>query len=153
MAFLTIQELKTVAKTEHVQVIAGMDDTIIQECVNSGITEVMSRLTPSTKRNSFDGRQRYDVQAIFAKEGDQRHALILSYTKIVALWHLIIRGNAGVHYEVIQDRYDRAVAYMTALADGDATDLTLPTLPDEDGEAENKPKPFRMGSRRKFNHE
>jgi hypothetical protein len=152
MAFLTIQELKTVAKAEHVQVIAGMDELIIQECVNSGISEVMSRLTPSTRRDSFDGRRRYDVQAIFAKEGAERHALILSYTKVVALWHLIIRGNAGVHYEVIEARYDRAIEYLKELASGEATDLTLPALP-EPTEEETVTPIFRMGSRKKFNHE
>lgn len=151
MAFLTIQELKTVARQEHVQVIASMDDLIIQGCIQSGITEVMSRLTPSTKKQAYDGRTRYDVQAIFAAVGDQRNELILAYTKVVALWHLIIRGNAGVHYEVIEARYDRAIEYLKDLASGDATDLTLPALPEE--EETNKPLPFRMGSRRKFNHE
>jgi hypothetical protein len=151
MAFLTTQELKTVAKAEHVQVIAGMDELIIQECVNSGISEVMSRLTPSTKKQSLDGRKRYDVQVIFAKQGVERHALILAYTKVVALWHLIIRGNAGIHYDVIESRYDRAIEYLKDLASGDATDLTLPVLPDL--EEETTTPLFRMGSRRKFNHE
>lgn len=152
MAFLTIAELKSVARAEHVQVIAGMDDLIIQECVNSGITEVMSRLTPSSKRDAFDGRKRYDVQAIFSQTGENRNALILAYTKVVALWHLIIRGNAGVNYQVIEARYDRAIEYLKELASGQATDLTLPTLP-EPTEEEATVKSFRMGSRQKFNHE
>ncbi|WP_017258409.1 hypothetical protein [Pedobacter arcticus] len=150
--FLTIQELKTIARQEHIQVIAGADDLIIQECVNSAITEVRSRLTPSSKREAYDGRTRYDVDALFAQTGEERNPLILAYTKLVAMWHLIVRGNAGVQYETIEARYDRAIEYLKDLASGDATDLTLPILP-EPTEAESINKTFRMGSRPKFNHE
>lgn len=151
MAFLEISELRSALKTEKIQVIASNDDLIIQEAINAGITDVKSRLTPPSKKKALDGRLRYDVDALFGQQGSERNPLILAYTKVAAIWHLIIRSNAGVDYAIIESRYDRAVEYLKDLASGAASDLTIPQLPPDEGESETKL--FRVGSRRKFNHE
>lgn len=151
MAFLEISELRSTLKAEKIQLIASNDDLIVQEAINAAITDVKSRLTPPSKKDAFDGRLRYDVTALFNQESSARNPLILAYTKVAAVWHLIIRSNAGVDYEVIQDRYDKAVEYLKDLASGDASDLTIPVLPADNTSQTNQL--FRSGSRRKFNHE
>lgn len=151
MAFLEITELRSTLKAEKIQLIASNDDLIVQEAINAAITDIKSRLTPPAKKEAFDGRLRYDVTALFNQIGGDRNPLILAYTKVAAIWYLIIRSNAGVDYEVIQDRYDRAVDHLKDLANGDASDLTIPILPT--GTLPQTKQLFRSGSRRKFRHE
>ena len=156
MAFLTKEELKTTIRLEKLNRISDEDDMIIGKYINAAITEVKSRLTPNNKRAWMDGRFRYDVDAIFNATGDDRHELLLDITKVVALWRLIIRNNAGVDYAVIESRYQFSIDYLKDLADGDANDKTLPTVKDpvdSQGNPIVETKPFRMGSRTKFNHE
>lgn len=136
--------------------IADSDDTIITVAINTAITEVSSRISPNSKKAWQDGRLKYDVKEIFKAEGDDRNPLILELTKVVALWWLIMRSNAGIHYDVIRDRYEAAVEYLRDLATGEANDATLPLIEDpvdQHGNPISKAKPFRMGSRRKFNYE
>lgn len=156
MAFLTKEELKTAIRTEKLNRIADEDDLIIDKYINAAVTEVKSRLTPNNKKAWMDGRLRYDVEAIFNASGEQRHELLLDITKVVALWRLIIRNNAGIDYAVMESRYQFSIDYLKDLATGEANDGTLPLLEepvDEDGNPISNAKPFRMGSRRKFNHE
>lgn len=145
--------MKSVIRENKVSHISDSDDTIVQMAISAGITEVRSRITPNHKKAWMDGRLKYDVRAIFEAQGNDRNPLILEITKVVSLWWLIIRGNAGVHYEVIRDRYAAAIEYLKDLATGEANDITLPQLPDNNGGDDQNEKPFRMGSRRKFNHE
>lgn len=156
MAFLSINELKTLMRENKVTHIADNDNTIITVAINTAITEVSSRISPNAKKAWQDGRLKYDVREIFNQEGEDRNPLILELTKVVALWWLIMRSNAGIHYDVIRDRYEAAVEYLRDLATGEANDPTLPLIEDpvdEHGNPISKGKPFRMGSRRKFNYE
>lgn len=156
MSFLTKEELKSAIRLEKLARISDADDLIIQQAINTAITEVQSRLSPNNKRAWGDGRLKYDVKAIFQAEGNDRNALLVDITKVVALWWLIMRNNAGVDYEVIRDRYSSAIEYLKDLASGEANDATLPTIEDpvdEEGNPISDRKPFRMGSRKKFNHE
>lgn len=156
MAFLTRQELITVARAEKVTRIADNDDLIIQQAINTAITEVKSRLTPNNKKAWMDGRFRYDVNKIFSQTGDDRNDLILDITKVVALWWLILRNNPGVDYEVVAARYQFGIDYLKDLATGEANDGTLPLLQepvDENGDPISTAKPFSTGSRKKFAHD
>lgn len=156
MAFLTKEELKTAIRTEKLNRIADEDDEIISFYINAAITEVKSRLTPNNKKAWLDGRLRYDVDAIFSATGNDRHELLLDITKVVALWRLIIRNNAGVDYAVIESRYQFCIEYLKDLASGYANDSSLPTIKeptDPNGTPTETTLPFRSGSRKKFNHE
>lgn len=156
MSFLTKTELKSLIREHKVTHISDNDDTVVEIAIATAITEVASRISPNNKRNWQDGRLKYDVKAIFEEEGEDRNPLILEITKVVALWWLIMRSNAGIHYDVVRDRYEAAVEYLQDLASGDANDPTLPQLEeptDEDGNPISDRKPWRIGSRPKFHHE
>lgn len=156
MPFLTKDELRSVLRENKIAQISDSDDTIVQMSISAGITEVTSRIAPNNKRTWQDGRLKYDITKIFSATGEDRNPLILEITKVVSMWWLICRNNAGVHYEVIRDRYSAAVEYLKDLASGEANDPTLPVIQDpvdENGNPTSLVKPFRMGSRKKFNHE
>lgn len=156
MPFLIAQELKSVIREYKVNHIADNDPANITVAINTAITEVASRLVSKNDRSKNDGRLKIDTKALFLQQGDERNPLILELTKIVALWWLLPRSNAGVDWEVVRDRYSASIDYIKDLATGEANDLTLPTIEepiDEDGNPISTAKPFRMGSRAKFNHE
>jgi len=156
MPFLTKSELRSVLRENKIAQISDSDDTIVEMAISAGMTEVRSRIAPNNKKSWQDGRLKYDIATIFAATGEERNPLILEITKVVSMWWLICRNNAGVHYEVIRDRYSAAVDYLKDLATGEANDPTLPIIQDpvdEDGNPTSLAKPFRMGSRLKFNHE
>lgn len=156
MPFLSKDELKTAIRLEKLSRIADADDLIIQQAINTAITEVRSRLTPNNKKAWLDGRLRYDVNLLFSQEDENRNPLILDITKVVALWWLILRNNAGVDYEVIRDRYAAATEFLKDLATGEASDLTLPIFQeptDQDGNPISGAKPFSTESRKKFSHD
>ena len=94
----------------------------------------------------------YDVAAVFGATGTNRDDLILQYTKIVSLWHLLILCNADIIYEHVKERYDRVVDYLKKVNKGDIT-LDLPTVIPTEDESNNTTEPFRFGSRKKFRHE
>jgi phage gp36-like protein len=152
MAFLTPQELNTVAYSYKVEEITEADDSIVLQAIETATIEVQGYLRPNNKKEYADGRVVYDVSAVFAASGTNRNALILQYTKICALWHLIILCNVDIIYENVKERYDRTIDYLKMVNKGDVT-LDLPLLPEPPPGTTTPKQPFRFGSRTKFNHE
>lgn len=154
MPFLTPAELKTVAYNYQVTEITESDNDISLQAIATAEEEVKGYLRSNNKKEYQDGRLVYDITAIFSQTGSNRNALILQYTKVVALWHLLILCNLDIIHEHVKERYDRVVDYLKKVNKGDVT-LNLPLLEksDEDGDGLPDNPPFRFGSRSKFNHE
>jgi hypothetical protein len=154
MSFITADELKTVAYQYQISEITESDDDIVEQAIATGIEEVKGYLRSNNKKEYQDGRLVYDVQAIFSDTGSNRNPLLLQYTKVVALWHLLILCNVDILHEHVKERYDRVIDYLKKVNKGDVT-LSLPTVEelDTDGDGLSDKKPFRFGSRTKFNHE
>ena len=147
--FIEIVELKTVAYSYQIEEVAEADDDIILAAIATAVSEMQGYLRANNKNEYNDGRIVYDVDAVFDATGNSRDALLLQYTKIAALWHLLILCNVDVIYEHIKERYDRVVEYMVKVNKGEVT-LALPV---KEPEAGSEKLPFRFGSRQKFNHE
>lgn len=152
MAFLTKDELKTVAYSYQIAEITEADDDIILQAIATATVEVQGYLRRNNKKEWGDGRIVYDVDAVFAATGANRDALILQYTKIIALWHLLILCNVDIIYEHVKERYDRAIDFLKKVNKGEIT-LNLPALPEPAPDDNGKGLPFRFDSRVKFNHE
>jgi hypothetical protein len=112
MAFLTPEELKTVAYSYKIEEITETDEEIVLAAIATGEEEVRGYLSANNRKEFADGRPLYDVAAIFNATGTDRNALILQYTKIVALWHLLILCNVDMIYEPIKERYELAVGFL-----------------------------------------
>ena len=154
MAFLTPEELKTVAYSYQINEITEADEDIVLQAISTGLEEVKGYLRKNNKKEYLDGRLVYDVNAVFAAQGGSRNSLILQYTKIASLWHLLILCNVDILYEHVKERYDRAIDYLKKVNKGDVTlDLPLLAQTDADNNGVSDAKPFRFGSRRKFNHD
>jgi phage gp36-like protein len=153
--YLDQEELKSAIYDYQVEQITQGDNSIVLAAIEAAIEEVKSYLTPGDQQPYKDGRRLYDVEAIFAAEGEERHPLILAHVKTCAQWWIIQLSNVDIIFEQVKDRYDRAIKYLTKIHDGELNISTLPVLePSEDDEENLANKaPYRSGSRQKFNHD
>ena len=148
----------------QVEEIADGDETAMPFAISAAVEEVRSYLTANGKKIYQDGRPLYDVDQIFKATEDLRNPMILQLVKTIAKFHFIELCNADILYERAKSNYDRAIAYLKDLQSGNATLSTLPVVGDVvvtdpatglpvTPPVIDEPLPFRMGTRKKFNHE
>nr|DAW46659.1 MAG TPA: head to tail adaptor [Caudoviricetes sp.] len=111
--FLTQEDLKTHLREEATGLITRGDEAITAAAIDSAIAEMKSYLND------------YDLSAIFAATGEDRHPLLLTFAKDIAVYHLINLCNYGSGYERRKERYEQAVAWLKSVQKGFVT----PDLP------------------------
>lgn len=77
-------------------------------------------------------RPKYDTEAIFSAQGEQRNRLIVMYTADIALYHLISSMPQKMGSEVREKRYERAVKWLESVQAGKIIP-DIPLLCDADG--------------------
>lgn len=113
------------------------DEDLLGQAINAAVSEVSSYLN------------RYDVNAIFSATENQRHPLILLYTKDIAAWHFIQLANASIDLDLRERRYELATGWLTKVQAGKVTpDLPIPAPEDEDSQFGDE---IRYGNARKRN--
>lgn len=133
MAYLTPQELQTHLYQEQLDTIVRDDETILLSAIDTAISEARSYLAA------------YDRERIFGATDRERHPLLLTLIKDMAIWHLIVLCNAGTQIEYREGRYKRAVQWLKDVQRGDAS----PDLPRPDANAdgvEDTPAVYKYGS-------
>lgn len=98
--FLTVDELKTHIYGELVDAISREDDDIPKRAIDGAIYEVKGYLGD------------FDTTTIFGETDDDRHPLILIYTKDIAVWHFIVLANPNIEIALREKRYDNAIAWL-----------------------------------------
>lgn len=81
-------------------------------------------------------RPKYDCEAVFAAEGDDRNRLVVMYYCDIALYHMAASLPQKMGMEIRKERYERAIKWLEGVQAG----KILPDLPlvlDEDGEPAN----------------
>lgn len=148
--FIELEEMKTVIYPYQQDMITESDDSIKTQAIKAAIKQAKSYLMPNNKKEWNDGRLRYDVDAVFDAEGDERDELIMEMTKNIAFFNLVRLCNADILYEKAKEMYDRAITWFRDVNKGNIT-LDLPLLDLDITEPDYQP--FTYGSRLKFNHE
>lgn len=153
--YININDLKTHIYQYQVQQISESDSDIVLRAIATAEEEVKSYFYTNAKKEYLDGRLRYDVEAIFSKQGAERHPLIVNTVVTVAVWHIIVLSNPDIIHETIRDRYDRAIDWLKKLNKGEISLGNLPLLKEDENQSPNanNQQPFSFGSRLKFNHE
>ena len=77
MSYLTKEELGTHLYAENIEAITRGDDTLILAAIDTATQEAKGYLAA------------FDITAIFAATGSNRNALLLTFVKDIAAWHLI----------------------------------------------------------------
>lgn len=151
--FLNPEDLKNKIYDYQVEDITEGDEAITLQACQAAEQECRSYLAANNKREWADGRLKYDLEAIFNAEGDERNPLILSHCITMAKWHIVDLANVDMLYDKAKDRYDRSVKYLNQLAKGDISLDSLPLIkPDAPSEQDNANNAFIFGSRPKFNY-
>lgn len=143
MAFLTKEELKTVATLEVVNLITKGDDTIVTEIIEETIDIIKTYLF-----------KHFDVDAIFEAEAEERSRVILKYLKDITIHEIYIRRTKQMN-EVAKLRFDEAMLWLEKVSKG----IIQPDLPpkevdtDGDGEPDGTVPFMKLSSRKNYkNH-
>lgn len=120
MAFLNRNEINTHLFGEIVDEVQRDWIGAIDAAIDAAIEEVSGYISM------------YDVAAIMATTGTARNAILLLYTKDVAVWHFIQLANPNIDMDLREKRYDRAIAWLKDVQKGIVVpNLPLPTSLDE----------------------
>ena len=120
--YLSNDEIKTHLYSDNVEVITRGDETIVTAAVDAAVSEAKGYLSA------------FDRDAIFGALAENRNALLLTFVKDIASWHLLNLCNAGSDMKLRQDRYDRAVEWLKAVQKGNVSP-DLPVITATDGTA------------------
>lgn len=135
MAFLSIDELKTVAPVSVVNLITNADDETVNEIILESIDIMKSYLF-----------KYYDADAVFATEGNARSKVVLKYLKDIVIYE-IYKIRSTTMNEVAKIDYDEAILWLDKIASGDI-DVDLPGNEDEE-----TPSTFlKLGSRKTYDN-
>lgn len=121
MGFITIQDYKAVVEPKVLDVIHQTDTANLDRAEGYAIEEVSSYL-----------RNRYNVDAAFALQGELRNKQLVMITVDVALYHLIAWLPLKAGFEIRDIRYKRAIEWLESVQKGQASP-DLPLLTDEAG--------------------
>lgn len=99
---------------------ASYDPQIVEVCENRAIAEMRSYMNKT-----------YDCDAIFSATGTDRNDLVLMFAIDIAVFHIFCIHNPYKISKIRQDRYDRAVAWLKEVMNGDVTIDGAPLLPEE----------------------
>jgi hypothetical protein len=130
--YISIAELKSHLRDETIQAISGTDDTILTMAITGAESEAKGYL------------HKYDIDAIWAKTGDERDDLLMIWLKDIAVWHYINIANPGVDFSLRERRYNAAIAWLKGVQKGDIVpDFPVPL--ESTGDEANT-TPFLIGS-------
>lgn len=132
--FINTEELRTHLRQESIAAITRNDPTMAVAAIEGAVVEAKGYLS------------RYDVEAVFAAQGEDRNQLLLIFVKDIATWHLVNLVNPNADFKVRKERYDRAVEWLKAVQKGDV----VPDLPLATGQ---EPGHTRWGSAPKQNND
>jgi phage gp36-like protein len=135
--FLTDDDYKVVIGETALKVVQSSTE-IRQTAEQEAMEEIAGYLRP-----------KYDTDASFAAEGDNRNRLLVMYATDVALYHLISALPQKMGSEVRKERYDRAIKWLEGVQAGRIIPL-LPLATDEDGETSGSG--FVYSSQQKLRH-
>ncbi len=120
MAFIEKIDIEREVRAEELAQITRGDDTIIHYGVDVAISEMKSYLN-----------EHYDVDAIFSKTGNSRHALLLNFGIDIAIYIMVSSALPGQDLEDRRARYKRAVDWLKKVNKGELVS-DLPELSPND---------------------
>lgn len=133
-SFLNQQDYKSLVQDHILAQVLANDFDILDEAEMMALSEMESYLSG-----------RFDVQAIFAAQGNDRHKGVLMYAMDMTLYHLHSRVSPRNISQLRTDRYNRAIEWLEKVVSGELSP-DLPKKVDEDDKPDNR---LRWGSNEK----
>lgn len=139
MAFLTIDELKSVAPADFLAILVGTEETIVDTMIEEMIALIKTNLGAY-----------YDMEEVFSKTELERDGTVLMYLKDLVYYKLLKRRKPGAVLN--EDEYNEAMKWLEDISTGKRR-TNLPTIKtDTDGDGiPDKDVPFmKLGNNRKY---
>lgn len=139
MSFFTIEELKTVAPVEFIEIVKGTDDEVLDEIIIETISLMRTNLGPY-----------YDMNSVFNQVGTMRDNTILMYLKDLVWYKLKKRRKPGGNLN--DESYNEAMKWLEDVSSGNRLADLPPKKTDLDGDGiEDESVPFmKLGSRKTY---
>lgn len=119
--FITKEDYKVVIGESALKTISQTDEDNRLMSESEAMEEIAGYLRP-----------KYDCEAIFSAEGQQRNRQIIMYTCDIALYHMVSAMPQKMGSEIRKERYDRAIKWLEGVQAGKIVPA-LPLAIDEDG--------------------
>ena len=133
MPFLTIEELRTVIPEDVQQQMVG--DAQLEQIIAEEQAKMASYL-----------QARYDTEALFGAEGEDRNLAVLAHLKSMVLASLYTVNGRALN-EVAQAKMEEAMRWLEGVASGKLT----PQLPRRNADQDGRPDSHLvLGSKRKY---
>lgn len=97
------------------------DHSLVEICEDRAIAEMRGYLSV-----------RYDVDALFSAEGEERNQLVLMMATDIAVYHLFCIHNPQKISQIRKDRYERALEWLRQVAAFKIAVDGAPALPEEE---------------------
>lgn len=136
--FINDEDYSVVIGEQALKVISQVSDDNRANAEDEAIEEISSYLRP-----------KYDTQALFSAEGNERNRLIVMYTCDIALYHMAASLPQKMGTEIRKERYDRAIKWLEGVQAGKNVP-DLPVSTDEDGNPVGFPMVY--GCQKKLRH-
>ena len=138
MAFLTKEELKTVADINIINKITDLDDEIVNDIIEESIDKMQSYLS-----------RYYDADTIFETTGAGRKKSIVKRLKDIVIYEIYERHTREQN-AVAGRRYAEAMDWLEKINTGELGDKTLPAKPDDKDESTGTSGDTRFGGNTKY---
>ena len=136
--FINDEDYRVVIGEQAVKVISQISDDNRANAEEEAIEEISSYLRP-----------KYDTEALFSAEGNERNKLIVMYTCDIALYHMAASLPQKMGTEIRKERYDRAIKWLEGVQAGKNVP-DLPVSTDEEGNPVGFPMVY--GCQKKLRH-
>ncbi len=136
--FINDEDYRVVIGEQALKVISQISDDNRANAEEEAIEEISSYLRP-----------KYDTEALFSAEGNERNKLIVMYTCDIALYHMAASLPQKMGTEIRKERYDRAIKWLEGVQAGKNVP-DLPVSTDEEGNPVGFPMVY--GCQKKLRH-
>lgn len=119
--FITQEDYRVVIGENALKVVSQASQEIRDNAELEACEEIAGYLRP-----------KYDTEAIFAAQGDERNSLVVMYAADIALYHMTAAMPQKMGSEIRKERYERAIKWLEGVQAG----KIIPDLPlaiDTDG--------------------
>lgn len=134
--FVQLSDYDATIHREILDALTRTDEAVVEICEDRAIAEMRCYLS-----------KRYDCDAIFSATDDNRLQLVLMMVIDIAVYHIFCIHNPQKLSQLRKDRYERAVEWMKAVANGEISIQGAPLL-DDDTRASKAPFRFQSNPKR-----
>lgn len=136
--FINDEDYSIVIGEQALKTVSQVSDDNRANAEEEAIEEISSYLRP-----------KYDTEAIFNAEGNERNRLIVMYTCDIALYHMSASLPQKMGTEIRKERYERAIKWLEGVQAGKIVP-DLPVATDEEGNPVGFPMVY--GCQKKLRH-